>query len=212
MEQIVDLFQTFSQLDQYIPLLTQFGMWLYLILFAVVFLETGVIFLSVIPGDSLLFIAGALAAIGSLELVWLLLLSIVSTLLADNFNYLIGDRAGRRLLIGKLPFTKPKHIKQTQHFFANRGRTAVILARFIPWVRSLTPFVAGMSLMPYKKFFTYNFIGGLIWVCFFVLGGYFFGNIPYVRENFPMVLVAVVILSMIPVAVEILRKRPIFSR
>lgn len=208
----MEIIQTFLNLDQYLPLITQFGFWLYIILFAIVFLETGLIFLSIIPGDSVLFVAGALAAVGSLELVWLLTLAFVATLSADSLNYLIGDRAGRRLLVGRLPFTQPRHMQRTQDFFAHRGRTAIVLARFIPWLRSLTPFVAGMSLMPYRRFFTYDLIGGVIWVAFFVLGGYFFGNIPFVRENLPVVLVAVLFLAAIPVFAGIFRNKFSFAR
>lgn len=212
MESLVEIFHTFINLDQYLPLLTQFGIWLYVILFAVVFFETGLVFLSILPGDSLLFVAGTLAAIGSLELAWLLPLAFVATLSADSLNYLIGDRAGRRLLVGRLPFTQTRHLQRTENFFANSGRTAVVLARFIPWLRSLTPFVAGMALMPYRRFFTYNLIGGIIWVSFFALGGYFFGNIPFVREHLPMVLVAVVFLAAIPVVIGLVRKKFAFAR
>jgi membrane-associated protein len=211
-EQITEIIQVFLNLDQHLPLITQFGPWLYLILFAIIFFDTGLIILSFLPGDSLLFTAGALAAFGSLDLIWLLLLAFVATILADSLNYLIGDRGGRRLLVGRLPFTQPKHMEKTNHFFTTHGRTAIIMARFIPWVRSLTPLVAGMSLMPYRRFLYYNLIGGFIWVSFFVLGGYFFGNIPLVRDNLPLVIIAVAILSPLPAVVELVReKRPAAS-
>jgi membrane-associated protein len=206
-EQITEIIQAFLNLDQHLPLVTQFGPWLYLILFVIVFFDTALIILSFLPGDSLLFTAGALAAFGSLDLFWLLLLALVATILADSLNYLIGDRGGRRLLVGRLPFTQPKHMERTSRFFATHGRTAVIMARFIPWVRSLTPFVAGMSLMPYRRFLYYNVIGGLLWVGIFVLGGYFFGNIPLVRENLPLILIAVLILSGLPGVVEFAREK-----
>ena len=207
MDQITEIIQALQNFDQYLPLVTQFGRWLYLILFAIIFFETALFVLSVLPGDSLLFTAGALAAFGSLDLIWLLLLAFVATILGDSLNYLIGDRAGRRLLVGRLPFTQPKHMERTNRFFATRGRTAIILSRFIPWVRSFMPFVAGMSLMPYRRFLYYNIIGAFIWVSFFILGGYFFGNIPLVRENLPLILIAVLILSGLPGVVEFARGR-----
>lgn len=189
------------------PLVTQLGWWLYVAIFAIIFFETGLIIMSLLPGDSLLFTAGTLAALGSLDLIWLLALAFVATILADSLNYLIGDRAGRRLLVGRLPFTQPKHMERAERFFANRGRTAIILARFIPWLRSLTPFVAGMSLMPYRRFLYYNLIGGFIWVSFFLFGGYLFGNVPVVRDNFVFVLVAVLIFSSLPAVFELIREK-----
>jgi membrane-associated protein len=208
-EQITEIIQAFQNFDEYLPLISQFGSWIYIILFAIVFFDTGLFILSFLPSDSLLFTAGALAAFGSLELLWLLLLALVATILADSLNYLIGQRAGRRFLVGRLPFTQPKHMARTNQFFVARGRSAIILARFIPLVRSLTPFVAGMSLMPYRRFLTYNIIGAFLWVSFFALGGYFFGNITLVRENLPLILIAVLLLSGLPGLIELLRGKHI---
>lgn len=205
MEQITEIVQAFLNLDQHLPLITALGPWLYLILFIIVFFDTALVILSFVPGDSLLFTAGALAAYGSLDLFTLLLLAFIATILADSLNYFIGDRAGRRFLVGRLPFTQPKHMQRTSRFFNTHGGTAVIMARFIPWVRSLTPLIAGMSLMPYRRFLFYNIIGGLIWVCFFVMIGYFFGNIPVIRDNLPLVLVAVLILAPLPAVIEFIR-------
>lgn len=207
METMTEIVQTFINLDQYLPMIVSFGGWLYLILFAVVFFETGLMVLSLLPGDSLLFTAGALAALGSLELAWLLALALVATVLADSVNYAIGDRAGRRLLLGRLPFTQPHQLEKTERFFAERGRLAIVLARFIPWIRSFTPFVAGVVQVPYYRFLFYNLLGAAVWVSFFALAGYFFGNVPFVRDNMVLVLVGVLILSSMPAVVEVARSR-----
>lgn len=208
----MELVQTFLHLDQYLPLLTQYGGWLYVILFAIVFFETGLVIMSILPGDSLLFGAGTLAAVGSLELAWLLALAFGATVLADSLNYTIGSRAGRRLLLGRLPFTQPKHLARTERFFDRHGRKALVLARFIPWVRSLAPFVAGMAWMPYRRFLSYNLVGALVWVSFFVMGGYFFGNLKFVRDNLTLVLIGVLVISTLPAFVEIGRERHLQKR
>jgi membrane-associated protein len=202
-EPFKELIQAFIELDQHLLSITQLGYWLYLILFAIVFFETALMVMSLLPGDSLLFTAGTLAAVGSLDFVWLIALAIVATVLADSLNYVIGDRAGRRLLVGRLPFTKAKHLERTERYLSNRGRLTIVLARFVPYVRSLTPFVAGMSQMSYRRFLHYNLIGALVWVGFFVFGGYFFGNVPLVRENLSIVLVAVLILTTLPFFFEV---------
>jgi membrane-associated protein len=206
-ETLTEIVHTFINLDQHLPAIMSIGGWLYLILFAVVFFETGLMILSLLPGDSLLFTAGALAALGSLELAYLLALAFVATVLADSVNYAIGDRAGRRLLVGRLPFTQPHHLERTERFFTERGRLAIVLARFIPWIRSFTPFVAGMVQVPYYRFLFYNLLGAVVWVSFFALAGYFFGNVPLVRDNMALVLVGVLILSSMPAVVEVARSR-----
>jgi membrane-associated protein len=207
METLTEVLHTFINLDQHLPLIVSLGGWLYLIMFAIVFFETGLMILSLLPGDSLLFTAGALAALGSLELAWLLALAFVATVLADSVNYAIGDRAGRRLLLGRLPFTQPHHLERTERFFAERGRMAIVMARFIPWIRAFTPFVAGMSQVPYYRFLFYNLLGAVVWVSFFALTGYFFGNVPLVRDNMVLVLVGVLILSSMPAVFEVARGR-----
>jgi membrane-associated protein len=206
-EPLTEVIHAFTDLDQHLPLIMSLGSWLYPILFAIVFFETGLMILSLLPGDSLLFTAGALAALGSLELTWLLALALVATVLADSINYAIGDRAGRRLLLGRLPFTQPRHIERTERLFAEHGRMAIVLARFIPWIRSFTPFIAGMSQVPYYRFLFYNLIGAVVWVSFFALSGYFFGNVPLVRDNLLLVLVGILILSSMPAVVGLARSR-----
>jgi membrane protein DedA with SNARE-associated domain len=129
---ITELIQTLLEIDQYLPLITQFGLWVYLILFVIVFLETGFVLMSIFPGDSLLFVAGALAAVGTLELGWLLVLALAATLLADSFNYVVGGQAGRRVLVGRLPFTQARHMDRTERYLARSGRSAIVMARFIP--------------------------------------------------------------------------------
>lgn len=211
-EPIRELIEVILDFDQHLLSVTQLGYWLYLILFAIVFFETALMVMSLLPGDSLLFTAGTLAALGWLDFVWLLALAIVATVLADSLNYYIGDRAGRRLLLGRLPFTKPEHLQRTQRYLTHRGRLTIVLARFVPYVRSLTPFVAGMSQMSYRQFLHYNLIGALVWVSFFVMGGYFFGNMPLVRENLSLVLISVFILSATPFFFEIGRDGRVWEK
>lgn len=207
METITELIQALLEIDQYLPLITQFGIWVYLLLFVIVFLETGFVLLSIFPGDSLLFIAGTLAAVGSLDLGWLLVLALVATVLADSFNYLVGGQAGRRVLVGRLPFTQARHMDRTERYLARSGRSAIVMARFIPWIRSMLPFVAGMSTMPYRRFLFFNTLGAFVWVSVFVMGGFFFGNLPVVQDNLSLVLAAVVLLAVVPVLIGLGRER-----
>ena len=207
MEVFTELFQTIIHIDQYLPLIAQYGNWLYLVLFVTAFLETGLILLSIVPSNSLLFGAGFLAAQGTLDIIWLVLLVCLATVLADSINYLLGKKAGRRLLIGRLPFTKQEHLERTELFFRKHGKFAVVVARFIPVVRPLTPVAAGVALMPYEKFLFYNLIGAIIWAGAFIFGGFFFGNVPIVRMNLHLVMLAVVIIPTLPLFFSFLGKR-----
>src|ERR1700730_3959948 len=195
------------------PFAESYGGWIYAILFAMIFCETGLVVTPFIPGDSLLFAVGALTAgasttggTSSLDL-WLILISLtVAGVLGNTVNYSIGYALGQRL------FNNPnsrifnrKHLDQTHAFYEKHGAKAVILSRFFPIIRTLAPFVAGMGQMSYRKFFIYNVIGASTWVCSFVLLGHFFGNLPYVQKNFSLVILGILVISLIPAGLEFAR-------
>ena len=205
LRQILDLF---LHLDKHLALIIHdYGAWTYLILFAVIFLETGVVITPFLPGDSLLFAAGALAATGGLD-VWLLFLLLTSAAVAgDTLNYWIGQKAGPRAFSGQFRFLKREHLTRTQQFYEKHGGKTIFLARFIPIIRTFAPFVAGIGRMSYSKFLAYNLVGGVVWVAVCLFAGYGFGNLPVVKENFSLVLLGIVLVSVLPVAVEFLRHR-----
>jgi membrane-associated protein len=181
--------------------------WVYLILFVVVFVETGLVVTPFLPGDSLLFAAGALAALGALHVGWLWLLLVVAAIAGDTVNYWFGQRIGARAFDGRFRFLKPEHLERTEQFFERHGGKAVLLARFVPLVRTFAPFVAGMGAMHYGRFITFNITGALSWVSLFLLGGYFFGGLPIVQENFHLIVPAIILLSLVPIVVEFVRAR-----
>jgi membrane-associated protein len=176
-------------------------------LFAIIFIETGLVFVPFLPGDSLLFASGAFAAIGSLNIVTLLILLIVAALLGDTINYWIGRFVGAKIVANKRMPIKKEHLEITNEYFRKHGGKTIILARFVPIIRTFAPFVAGAGWMNYRKFIFFNVIGGVLWVSICTLGGYYFGNIPFVKDNFSIVIIGVVVLSLIPVIVEFLRNR-----
>jgi membrane-associated protein len=172
-------------------------------LFLIIFVETGLVFIPFLPGDSLLFAAGAFAAIGSLNIFSLLALLTVAAILGDTCNYWIGHFFGRKIINNpKIPLNE-NHIKETEKFFSKYGGKTIVIARFVPIVRTFAPFVAGIGSMSYSQFISYNIIGGLVWVLVATLAGYFFGNIPFVQENFSLIILAVIFISVIPMAIPI---------
>lgn len=176
----------------------QYGVLTYAILFLIIFIETGLVVTPFLPGDSLLFAAGAFSALGSLNLVLLLLLLCVAAVLGDTANYWIGHFFGEKLIANpKIPIKK-EHIEQTEKFFEKHGGKTIILARFVPIVRTFAPFVAGIGKMHYGKFISFNVVGGITWVLLFTLAGYFFGNIPAVKHNFTVVILAIILVSVLP--------------
>ena len=194
-------------LDKYlVQIVAQYGLLTYVILFLVIFAETGFVFTPFLPGDSLLFAAGALAAIGSLNVWTLLVILFVAAFLGDTVNYWIGHFFGQKLVDNpKIPI-KQEHIDKTEAFYKKHGGKTIILARFVPIVRTFAPFVAGIGKMNYRQFLSYNIIGGLLWSVGFTLAGYFFGNIPLVKENFSLVVIAIVVISVIPMVWEVIKK------
>lgn len=186
-------------------IIATYGLATYAILFAIIFVETGLVLLPFLPGDSLLFAAGAFVALGSLNLWIVLALMIIAAILGDTVNYWIGHFFGDRLVANpRIPINK-EHIEETQRFFDKHGGKTIILARFVPIVRTFAPFVAGIGRMHYGQFFSYNVIGGVSWVLIATLAGYFFGNIPFVQENFSLVVLGIVGISVVPVVVPVVK-------
>ena len=202
---IVDLF---LHLDKHLgQLISQYGVWTHLILFLIVFCETGLVITPFLPGDSLLFAAGTFAALGALDLWLIIVLLIIAAIIGDTVNYWIGAYIGPRAFRGDMRFLRKEYLDRTHAFYEKHGGKTIILARFVPIIRTFAPFVAGVGAMSYPKFVLYNVVGAVLWVGLFVLGGYFFGNITIVRENFTLVILAIIALSVLPIAVEALRAR-----
>lgn len=206
MEYLKDFIDFFLHLDDHLQrIIEQYGTTTYIILFAIIFVETGLVIMPLLPGDSLLFAAGTFAALGSLNLYVLLVLLFVAAVLGDTLNYTLGKKIGLKVLqwrIGGRQIVKQEYIDKTHSFYEKYGPKTIIIARFVPIVRTFAPFVAGIGDMNYGKFISYNIIGGFIWVFSLTLLGYFFGNIPWVKENFETVVLAIIFISVLPMIVE----------
>jgi membrane-associated protein len=208
----VDLLRTiidfFLHLDSHLSqVIAQYGTWTHLILFLIVFCETGLVVTPFLPGDSLLFAAGTFAALGSLDLWLVIILLIIAAIVGDTVNYWVGAYVGPRAFGGNVRFLKKEYLDRTHAFYEKHGGKTVILARFVPIIRTFAPFVAGVGAMSYPKFITYNVVGAVLWVGIFVPAGYFFGNIPTVRDNFTLVILAIIAISVMPIVVEAVRAR-----
>lgn len=205
LKQAIDVF---LHLDRHLQeVLQAVGGWTYLVLFLVVFCETGLVVTPVLPGDSLLFAAGTFAALGSLDVTLLFALLGFAAIAGDTANYWIGRKLGPKVFSRETRFLNKKHLERTHAFYERHGGKTIIIARFVPIVRTFAPFVAGIGAMTYGRFITYNVIGGLAWVGTCTFAGYFFGNIPWVRAHFSVVVIAIVLLSVLPAVVEILREQ-----
>ena len=207
-EMIMYTIDVFLHLDKYLSMVIQnYGVLTYLILFLIIFAETGFVVTPFLPGDSLLFAAGAFAGIGALDVSLLLVLLSVAAIAGDSVNYSIGKYVGFKIYEqDTIKFIKKEHLLQTHQFYEKHGAITIIIARFIPIIRTFAPFVAGIGEMKYMKFITYNVLGGLLWIFSLVGGGYFFGNLPVVKNNFSLVIFAVVVISVLPVIIGLFRQ------
>ncbi|MBI3163062.1 MAG: DedA family protein [Chloroflexi bacterium] len=201
MEIIKSAIDLFLHLDEYLQeIIVNYGAWTYGILFLVIFVETGLVVMPILPGDSLLFAAGTFAALGSFNVWGLIGLLIVAAVLGDAVNYSIGHYLGERAY--NIKWIKKEYLDETHAFFEKHGGKAIFLARFVPIVRTFAPFVAGIGRMSYAYFATYNIVGGISWVVIFTLLGYFFGNIPFVKKNFELVIIVIILVSVLPMGFE----------
>lgn len=209
MNNLLELVNIFLHLDKYLgQAISDYGTWTYLLLFLIVFCETGLVVTPFLPGDSLLFAAGALAAtVPALDVKVLLLLLGVAAILGDTVNYAIGKAIGPRAFTSNVRFLKREYLERTQQFYEKHGGKTIILARFVPIVRTFAPFVAGVGTMKYGRFVVYNVAGGCLWVAMFTLGGFFFGNLDFVKKNFSLVVVGIVLISVLPMVWELLKAR-----
>lgn len=208
-----DFLEIILHLDKYLAILfEQYGAWVYAILFLIIFLETGIVITPFLPGDSLIFAVGTLAAQGSLDILLLWFLLCLAAILGDTVNYRIGHYVGPKVFQQNIRFLKREYLLRTEAFYEKHGGKTIILARFIPIIRTFAPFVAGIGKMNYPRFLTYNIVGGIGWVTLFLLGGYYFGTIPIIKRNFTLVIVIIIITSFIPVIIEYIKHKKIKAR
>lgn len=205
----MDIINFILHIDQHLlDFIQQYGQWVYAILFIIIFVETGFVVMPFLPGDSMLFAAGALAAsTGAMDPTVLIVLLCIAAILGDTLNYHIGRYIGPRVFEMDSRFIKKEHLTKTQSFFEKHGGKTVIFARFLPFFRTFAPFVAGASNMNYKYFLMFNVIGALLWINSFVILGYFFGNLPIVKDNFTHLMLGIIILSILPAIFEFIRNR-----
>jgi len=209
MELLKTLVDIFLHIDKHLSEIIQnYGLWTYLILFIIVFMETGLVVTPFLPGDSLLFAAGAFAALGAFDIVWLFAILSVAAIGGDTVNYWIGSYIGPKIFHKeKVRFLNKEYLDRTHQFYERYGGKTIIIARFVPIIRTFAPFVAGIGSMTYWKFISYNIIGGIAWILICTLAGYFFGNLPMIRENFSLVIFAIIIISILPGIIEFMRQK-----
>ena len=209
MELIAGLIDIVLNLDTHLTdLVNQYGLVTYAILFGIIFAETGFVVTPFLPGDSLLFAAGAIASLGSLNVSVIIVVLILSAVLGDTVNYWIGHFFGKKIVDNpKIKFINQEHIDKTEQFYKKYGGKTIILARFVPIVRTFAPFVAGVGTMDYRKFIFYNIIGGALWITLLTMLGYLFGNMPFVKENFHYAIFAVIALSLVPIGYEYIQHK-----
>jgi len=206
MELLKDFIDLFLHLDKHLSEVIQhYGTGTYLILFLIVFCETGLVVTPFLPGDSLLFAAGTFAGLGDLDVGLVFAILCAASILGDSSNYWVGRLVGRKAFESR--FIKQEHLVKTQAFYDRHGRKTIILARFLPILRTFAPFVAGVGVMPYPRFLTVSVLGSIAWVGLFVWAGYLFGNLRMVRENFTLVVMAIIVLSVMPMVIEIIKTR-----
>lgn len=210
MEIIQTLIDFILHIDQHlVDIVSEYQTWTYLILFLIIFAETGFVVTPFLPGDSLLFAAGAIIAKPESDLnIWLMWgLLLIAAIIGDMVNYMIGDYIGPKAFSGKYKFLKKEYLDKTQQFYLKHGGKTIIYARFIPIIRTFAPFIAGVGTMTYSRFASYNVIGGFLWVTSFLFIGFYFGGLPVIKQNFTYVIIGIIILSILPPLIEILREK-----
>lgn len=213
MELILKLVDFILHVDVYLKdIILHYGVWTLALLFFIIFMETGVVVTPFLPGDSLIFAAATFAAQGVIDPWALFILLSIAAVAGDSANYWIGQRVGAKAYTGEVKWIKKEYMERTHAFFEKHGGKAIFLARFVPIIRTFAPFVAGVSQMPYGYFARWNVIGGVTWVAVFTMLGFFFGNIPFVQKNFELTIVAIVLISVIPIAIEAFKARKGFQR
>lgn len=208
---MTDLIDIILHIDKYLNIIiTNYGVLTYLLLFFVIFMETGFVFTPFLPGDSLLFASGAFAAAGSLNIFLIFIIFSVASILGDTVNYWIGNYFGKKVFSTKL--VNEKYYEKTRDFYKKYGNKTILLARFVPIIRTFAPFIAGIGKMDYFKFLSFNVIGGILWVTLFTLAGYFFGRMSIIKENFSIVIIAIILVSFIPVVIEYIKHKSTSAR
>ena len=209
MELLKTLLDIFLHIDKHLSELIQnYGLWTYLIMFTIIFLETGLVVTPFLPGDSLLFAAGTFAALGALDMMWLFVILSIAAIAGDTVNYWIGAYVGPKVFHKeKVRFLNKEYLDRTHQFYEKYGGKTIIIARFVPIIRTFAPFVAGIGSMTYWRFISYNVLGGIAWIVLCTLAGFFFGNLPIVKENFSLVILAIIIISILPGVIEYMRHR-----
>ena len=209
MDMLLNFIDIFIHLDQHLSLLIQsFGGWAYLIVFLVIFCETGLVVTPILPGDSLLFGLGAIAAMGALKVEWLFVMLSIAAIAGDTVNYMIGHYVGPRVFARESGrFFKKEYLERTHRFYEKYGGKTIVIARFVPIIRTFAPFVAGIGSMAYSRFIVYNIVGGISWIAVFIFGGYYFGNLSIVKRNFTLVIFAIIFISILPGVIEYVRQR-----
>ena len=205
LEMIVKIIDWILHIDKYLNVLIQsYGAWIYLLIFLIVFIETGFVFVPFLPGDSLLFASGTFAAVGSLNVYVIFLLLSLAAILGDTVNYWMGKYFGERVFSR---FIREEYMERTREFYKKHGKKTIVLARFVPIIRTFAPFVAGIGRMDYPTFLSYNVIGGISWVALFLFAGYFFGNLSFVKNNLMIIILFIIIISFVPVIIEYAKHR-----
>jgi membrane-associated protein len=207
MDFILHLINIFIHLDKYLAeVIRTYGTGTYAFLFLIIFMETGFVVTPFLPGDSLIFAAGTFAGMGAIDVLILYVLLSGAAILGDTVNYWIGHYIGPRAFSGEIRFLKKEYLTRTHEFYERYGGKTIILARFIPIIRTFAPFVAGIGAMTYGRFITYNVVGGLVWVALFLFGGYYFGGLPVIQNNFSFVVIAIIVISVMPGVYEFLKE------
>jgi membrane-associated protein len=209
MDILINLINGIMHIDTYLALIIQqYGILTYAILFLIIFIETGVVVMPLLPGDSMLFAAGALAAIGAMNIFTLLIVVFIAAILGDTTNYFIGKKIGKKILEKEeVRFINKEYLIKAQKFYKKHGSMTIVIARFIPIIRTFAPFVAGIGEMNYSRFIPYNLLGGGLWVSLFLGGGYFFGNLSFVKNHFSYVLIAIIIISLLPGVIVFIKEK-----